>query len=76
MKSLFQYNVPKKRKLWYAVRKNPSDGLEFGSYNLEVAKALARAQAHDFPETIISAIAHYRKPDFVATITDFSPENF
>ena len=59
-------------KMWYAVQTNPEDDWGTGSYDLEEAKRMARAQKADHPETLIAVIDNSTpNPVCIEEIRDF-----
>lgn len=59
-------------KLWYAVQTNTEDDWGTGSYDLEEAKAMARNQLPDYPDTLIAVIDNSTSnPVCVDEIRDF-----
>lgn len=60
------------QKIWYAVQTSPEDDWGTGSYDIDEAKTMARAQLDDYPETLIAVIQEGKNPTCLEEIRDFS----
>jgi len=58
-------------KNWYAVQRNTEDDWGTGSYDLNEAKQMAKAQMDEYPDTLIAVIEESENPVCVDEIRDF-----